>query len=99
MVRDAADVQAAPTPSVDEYVSDSMVGSDNKAPAMSRRAPSKVTMPRCTRQMAGKISGSRVATSVAATQTAEVKKKRKQTRSATTVSSDVETIDVDDEEG
>jgi hypothetical protein len=45
-VRDAADVQAAPPPPVDEYVSDSSVGSDNGAPTSSRRAPSRVTAPR-----------------------------------------------------
>jgi hypothetical protein len=55
--------------------------------------------------MAGKISTSRAAATIAATQTAEAKKKkRKQTRSTVlvdtaTVSSDVETINVDDEEG
>jgi hypothetical protein len=73
-VRDVTDVQAAPVPPIDEYVSDLMVGSDNEAPAMSCRAPAKVTTPRRTRQMAGKIPAS---------QAAEVKKrKRKQTRSA-----------------
>jgi hypothetical protein len=51
------------------------------------------------------MSASRAAATIAATQTAEAKKKkRKQTRSTvsvdtTTVSSDVETIDVDNEEG
>jgi hypothetical protein len=99
-VCDAADVQAAPAPPVDEYVSDSTVGSDDKVPATSHRAPSKVTAPRLMWQTAGKISASQ-----ATTQAAEVKKKkRKQTRSAvsldtTTISSDVETIDVDDGEG
>jgi hypothetical protein len=58
-VCDAADVQAAPTPPVNEYVSDSKVGSDDEAPATSRRAPSKVAVPRCTQQTAGKISASR----------------------------------------
>jgi hypothetical protein len=48
----------------------------------------------------GKISASWATTSVAATQTAEVKKKkRKRTRSVTTVNSDVKTINFDDEEG
>jgi hypothetical protein len=42
-VRNVADVQAAPPPPIDEYVSDSTVGSDNEAPAALRRAPSKVT--------------------------------------------------------
>jgi hypothetical protein len=100
-IRDVADVQAAPPPPVDEYVSDSMVGSDNEAPATSRRAPSRVAASWCTRQTAGKIP-----TSQATTQIAEAKKRRgKQTRSAvsadttTTVSSDVETIDVEDYEG
>jgi hypothetical protein len=45
-VRDAADVQAAPAPPIDEYVSDPTVGSDDEAPATSRRAPSKVAAPR-----------------------------------------------------
>jgi hypothetical protein len=52
--RDVADVQAVTPPPVDEYVSDSTVGSDSKAPT-SRRAPSKVVAPRRTRQIAGKI--------------------------------------------
>jgi hypothetical protein len=95
-----ADVQVAPTPRIDEYVSDSTVGSDDEAPATSRRAPSKVATPRRTQQTAGKISTSR-----AVTRAAEVKKKkRKWTSSAvsldtTTISSDVETINVDDGEG
>jgi hypothetical protein len=98
-VRDVADVQAAPAPPIHEYVSDSMVGSDDEAPATSRRAPSRVTALRRTWQTAGKISAS-----WAATQDAEAKKKRKWTRSTmladtTTISSDVETTDVDDEEG
>jgi hypothetical protein len=95
-----ANVQAAPPPPVEEYVSDSTVGSDNGVPATSRRGPSKVAAPRRTRQTAGKIPASQ-----AATQVAEAKKRRgKRTRSAvsvdtTTKSSDVETIDVDGEEG
>jgi hypothetical protein len=36
-----------------------MVGSDDKAPTTSRRASSKVSSPRCTRQTAGKVSASR----------------------------------------
>jgi hypothetical protein len=82
-----------------------MVGSDDEAPATSRRAPSKVIVPRRTQQTAGKISASRAMASVAVTQTAEAKKKkRKQTRSAvlvdtTIVSSDIETIDIGDEKG
>jgi hypothetical protein len=98
-VRDAADMQAAPAPPIDKYISDLTVGSDDEAPTMSRRAPSMVATPRRTRQTAGKISASR-----AATQAAETKKKRKRTRSAvsvdtTMISLDVETIDVDDREG
>jgi hypothetical protein len=95
-----ADVQAAPPPPIDEYVSDSTVGSDSEAPAASHTAPSMVTVSRRTRQTTGKIPASQ-----AATQVAEAKKRRgKWTRSAvsadtTTISSDVETIDVDDEEG
>jgi hypothetical protein len=54
-IGDTADVQVAPPPPVDEYVSDSMVGSDNEASASSRRAPSKVAVPRRTRQTTGKI--------------------------------------------
>jgi hypothetical protein len=64
-VRDMADVQVAPPPPVDEYVSDSTVGSDNEAPVASRRAPSKVVAPRRTRQTAGKIPASQAATQVA----------------------------------
>jgi hypothetical protein len=99
-VRDVEDVQAAPPPPVDEYVSDSTVGSDNKAPTASRRAPSKVAAPRRTLQTAGKIP-----TSQAATQIVEAKKRRgKRTRSTvsadtTTVCSNVKTIDVEDDEG
>jgi hypothetical protein len=94
------DVQAAPPPPVDECVSDSTVGSDNKAPAASCRAPSKVVVSRHTRQTTGKIPASQ-----AAAQIAEAKKRRgKWTRSAvsadtTTVSSDVKTIDVEYDEG
>jgi hypothetical protein len=56
------DVEAASAPPIDEYVSDSTVGSDNKAPATSRRAPSKVAAPRRTRQTVGKIPTSQAAT-------------------------------------
>jgi hypothetical protein len=95
-----ADVQVTPPPLVDEYVSDSMVGSDSEARATSRRAPSKVAAPRHTQQTAGKIP-----TSQAATQIVEAKKRRgKRTRSTlstdtTTASSDVQTIDIEDVEG
>jgi hypothetical protein len=95
-----ANVQAAPPPPVDEYVSDSTMGSDNEAPTTSCRAPSKVAAPQCARQTSGKIPASQ-----AATQIAEAKKRRrKRTRSVvsadtTTIRSDVETIDVDDDEG
>jgi hypothetical protein len=98
-VHDVEDIQEAPPPPVDEYVSDSMVGSDNEAPATSCRAPSRVAAPRRTRQTAGKIPASQ-----AAAQIAKVKKRRgKRTRSAvsadTTASSNVETIDVEDVDG
>jgi hypothetical protein len=99
-IRDVVDVQVAPPPPIDEYVPGSMVGSDSEAPATSRRAPSKVNASWRTRQTAGKIH-----TSQDATQIAEAKKRRgKRTRSAvswdtTTVSSDAETIDVEDDEG
>jgi hypothetical protein len=66
-----ADVQAASFPPVDEYISDSMVGSDKEAPATSCRAPSKVAVPRRTGQTMGKISASQ-----AATQAAKAKKRR-----------------------
>jgi hypothetical protein len=98
-VRDVADMQATLAPPIDEYVSDSTVGSDNEAPATFGRAPNKVTAPQRTQQIAGKIPASQVAT-----QAAEAKKMRgKRTRPAvladtTTISFDVETIDVDDEE-
>jgi hypothetical protein len=58
-------------PPVDEYVSDSTVGSDNEALATSRRAPSKVAAPWRTWQTAGKISASQ-----ATTQAAEAKKRK-----------------------
>jgi hypothetical protein len=96
-VSDVADVQAAPVPPIDDYVSDSMVGRDNEVPATSRRVPSKVAASRRTWQTAGKIPASQ-----AVTQATEVKKRKgKRTRSAVsvdtaTISSDVETIDVDD---
>jgi hypothetical protein len=99
-VRNVADVQAAPPPLVDGYVSDSTVGSNDDTPGMSCRAPSKVTATWRTQQTAGKIPASQ-----AATQIAEAKKRRgKRTRSAvsgdtTTMSSDIETIDVEDNEG
>jgi hypothetical protein len=98
-VHDVADVQAVPPPPVVEYISDSTVGSDSEAPAMSRRAPSKVAAPRRTRQTTGKIPASN-----AATQIAKAKKRRgKRIRSTlsadtATMSSDVEAIDVEDDE-
>jgi hypothetical protein len=104
-VGDVVDVQAALTPPVDEYISNSTVGSDDEAPAMSCRVSSKVAAPRRTRQATGKISASRATATIAATQATEAKKKkRKCTRSTvsvdtTAVSSGVETIDVDDDEG
>jgi hypothetical protein len=99
-VRSVADVQAALPPPVEEYVSDSKVGSDNEVPTTSRRSPSKVATPRRSRQAAGKIPTSQVTTQVA-----ETKKRRgKGTRSTvsadtTTKSSDIEIIDVEGEEG
>jgi hypothetical protein len=66
-----ADVQEAPPPPVDEYISDSTVGSDSEAPATSRKAPFRVAAARRTRQTTGKIP-----TSQAATQLAEAKKRR-----------------------
>jgi hypothetical protein len=77
-----------------------MVGSDNEAPATSHRVSSKVAVPRRTQQTARKIPTSQVVTQVA-----EAKKGRgKRTRSAvsadtTTISPDIETIDIDHEEG
>jgi hypothetical protein len=44
-VRDVADMQAVPPPPVDEYVSDSTMGSDDDTPATLRRALSKVAAP------------------------------------------------------
>jgi hypothetical protein len=99
-VRSIADVQAAPPPLVEEYVSDSTVRSDSEAPTTSRRGPSKVAAPRRTRQTAGKIPASQ-----ATTQVAEAKKRRsKQTRFAVSAdttmrSSNVETINVQEDEG
>jgi hypothetical protein len=99
-VRDMADVQAAPPPPIDEYISYSMMGSDSEAPATSRRAPSKVAALWCTRQMPSKIPASQ-----ATTQIAEAKKRRgKWTMSAvsadtTTASSDIETVDIEDVDG
>jgi hypothetical protein len=104
-VRNAADVQAAPPPPVDEYISDSMVGSDDEAPTTSHREPSKVIASRHMLQATVKVSASWAMATIAVTQTAEAKKKnRKQTRSTvsvdtTMVSSGVETIEVDDNEG
>jgi hypothetical protein len=57
-VRDVADVQAAPAPPIDKYISDSTVGSDNEVPATSRRATSMVVVLRRTRQTVGRISAS-----------------------------------------
>jgi hypothetical protein len=97
-------MQAVPPPPVDEYISYSTVGSDREALSVSRRAPSKVAVPRRTRQTAGKIAASQVAAQVA-THVAEAKKRRgKRTRSTvsadtTTISSDIEAIDIEDDEG
>jgi hypothetical protein len=93
-------MQAAPPPLVDEYVSDSTVGRDSEVPTASRRGQSKVATPRRTRQTVGKIPASQ-----AAPQVAEAKKRRgKRTRSVvsvdtTTKSSDVETINIEEDEG
>jgi hypothetical protein len=99
-VRSVADVHAVPPPPVKEYVSDSTVESDNEAPTTSRRGPSKVAAPRRTRQTAGKIPASQATTKVAEAE----KRRSEQTRSAvsvdtTTRSSDIETIDVEQDEG
>jgi hypothetical protein len=104
-VRDTEDVQAASHLPIKEYISDSSVGSDDDTPT-TKRAPPKVatSMLRHTRQATGKIPGSRVADTIAATQTTEAKnKKRKRIRPTvsvdmTTISSGVETIDIGDEE-
>jgi hypothetical protein len=55
-VRDVADVKAAPQPPIEEYISESLVGSDDDAPA-TRRVPPKVATfaSRHTRQATGKI--------------------------------------------
>jgi hypothetical protein len=94
-VRDAADVQAAPPPPIDEYLSDSTMGSYDEAPA-ARRTPSKVTAQPRTWQTTSKISASRDAATIVVTQTVEAKKKWKQTRPTVlvdmaTVSSGIET--------
>jgi hypothetical protein len=70
-VHDAEDVQKAPPPPVDEYISDSTEGNDSEAPTTSRRSPSRVAAARRTRQTAGKIHASQ-----AATQLTELKKRR-----------------------
>jgi hypothetical protein len=44
-VRGVVDMQAAPATPIDKYVSDSTMGSDNEAPVVSHRAPSKVVAP------------------------------------------------------
>jgi hypothetical protein len=79
------------------------MGSYDEAPA-ARRTPSKVTAQPRTWQTTGKISASRDAATIVVTQTVEAKKKWKQTRptvlvDTATVSSGIETIEVDEEEG
>jgi hypothetical protein len=104
-VRAATDVLAAPQPPIEEYISDSSVGSNEDAPA-TRRTPPKfaVSASRCTWQTTSKMSASQAAATIAATQTAEAKKKkRKRTEPAVsantaTVSYGNETINVDDDE-
>jgi hypothetical protein len=54
-LHDVADIQAVPPPPVDEYISDSTVGSDSEGPTTSCREPSKVAAPRRMRQPAGNI--------------------------------------------
>jgi hypothetical protein len=103
-VRAASDVQVTPQ-KFEEYISDSLMGSDDDAPA-ARRAPPKVatSAPRSTRQTAGKMFVSRAAATIAVTQTAGAKKKKRKraepsaSADTTTVSSDVEIINVEDEE-
>jgi hypothetical protein len=60
-VRSVADLLAVPPPPIDEYVSDSTVGSDSEGPATSRRGPSKVDAPEgpIRRTKEGGVNGSR----------------------------------------
>jgi hypothetical protein len=62
------DVQTAPQPPIEDYVSDSLVGSDDDTPATRRVLPKVATSaPRCTRQTTGKIPTFRAAAMIAAT--------------------------------
>lgn len=101
------DVQTPLQQCIEEYLSDLSVGSDDEGPT-ARSAPPKVTapQPRLMRQTAGKMSASRAAATVAATQAAESKKKKKRKRKragptvsvhTTTASSDVEIINIKEE--
>jgi hypothetical protein len=67
-VRATAEGQVTPQKCIEEYISDSSMGCDDDAPT-ARRVPPKVatSVPRCTRQTAGKMSVSRAASTITAT--------------------------------
>jgi hypothetical protein len=67
-VRAAGDVQVPPQQCIEEYISDSSVGSDDEGPTM-RKAPPKViaSVPQRTRQTVGKMSMSQATSMIAAT--------------------------------
>lgn len=104
-VRAVKDIQPPPQQCIEEYISNSSVGSDDNGPTM-RWVPRKATtlVSRRTRQTVGKMSASRATKTIASTQTVEAKnKKRKRvvpyvSSDTVTVSSGVETINVDDDE-
>jgi hypothetical protein len=66
-VCDTADVQAAPPPPIEEYLSNLTVGSNNEAPTALRRALSKVAARWRMWHATGKISTSRAAATIVAT--------------------------------
>jgi hypothetical protein len=104
-VRDAADMQAPPQMPIEEYISDSSMGSDDDAPTTRRAPPMVATFaPWCMRQATGKILASWATTTIVTTQMAEAKKKKRKSVGPTVlvntamVISGVETIDVGDDE-
>jgi hypothetical protein len=86
-------MRAALQQHIEEYISDSLVGSDDGAPT-TKRVPPKVatSVPRHTRHTIGKMSASGAAATIVATQMAEAKKKKKRKRTGLALSADTATI-------
>jgi hypothetical protein len=103
-VRATVDVQAAPQKHIEEYISDSSVGSDDDAPATRRAPPRSLRLCRGARGRWRARCPPRATATITATQTAEAKKKKRKRigpavfADTATVSFGIKTIDGEDEE-